>query len=533
MAETDVYTLRSTMRANRVLTSLAAAVILCVASANVWAKPKVAVAPFEGDANGKVRDGVAEAIDGADFTVIPKRETKRAADKVELEGISDKLAKTLAFDLGADVLVLGDVSKKAGKTTLKLTLYVDGKKAKGFSIQFKSASSPDFQKALRVTLKKKVDAASGEEDEEDEEGDDEQKPKKPKKPKQPAVDPDDSSDEEDEEDPLGEGPTKSKKPKKLKGDGDEEADEEPDEDSSRKKNKKRQKQKRGSDADEADLDEDELDDEDIESPLEKESPHQPNRAAVRLDVGVSAANRTLKFTSRSNFPEAPRDYQNSLVPAARIELELYPLAFSNPRSVAAGLGIAAMYDRTLALNLETTAEPGTQIPTKQQHWSVGARFRIVFSKRSTAPSVTLGVDYGRRTFIPDTTPLMDPATLDLPETDYTFVAPALALRVPFVKQVALVAGGEGKFVMKAGEIQTAASYGKAKIIGFEAFGGLDFVFTPRIALRVQGEFTQFGFNFVGTGGQMTNNRDGDPETKDIGGAADRSIGGVATLAVIY
>jgi hypothetical protein len=32
---------------------------------------------------------------------------------------------------------------------------------------------------------------------------------------------------------------------------------------------------------------------------------------------------------------------------------------------------------------------------------------------------------------------------------------------------------------------------------------------------------------------MTNNRDGDPGTKDVGGAADRYIGGAATFGVVY
>jgi hypothetical protein len=32
---------------------------------------------------------------------------------------------------------------------------------------------------------------------------------------------------------------------------------------------------------------------------------------------------------------------------------------------------------------------------------------------------------------------------------------------------------------------------------------------------------------------LTNSRDGEPMTPDIGGATDRSLGGVFTLAVLY
>jgi hypothetical protein len=41
-----------------------------------------------------------------------------------------------------------------------------------------------------------------------------------------------------------------------------------------------------------------------------------------------------------------------------------------------------------------------------------------------------------------------------------------------------------------------------------------------------------GFAFTG-GAQMTNNRDGDPGSKDVGGAADRYIGGAFTFGVLY
>ena len=57
--------------------------------------------------------------------------------------------------------------------------------------------------------------------------------------------------------------------------------------------------------------------------------HSANRVAVRLDVGGSATERSLTFTSRS-YPEAPKGYKNTPVPGARAEGELYPLAFGNP-----------------------------------------------------------------------------------------------------------------------------------------------------------------------------------------------------------
>ena len=81
-------------------------------------------------------------------------------------------------------------------------------------------------------------------------------------------------------------------------------------------------------------------------------------------------------------------------------------------------------------------------------------------------------------------------------------------------------------------ITTQPQYGQATVWGAEAFVGVDFVFGKRFALQLKGEFAQVGFTFAGTGAQA-NARDGDPTSKDVGGATDRSIGGAATLAVLY
>ena len=62
--------------------------------------------------------------------------------------------------------------------------------------------------------------------------------------------------------------------------------------------------------------------------------------------------------------------------------------------------------------------------------------------------------------------------------------------------------------------------------------GFDIQFARHIAFDLRGELAQIGYAFTGNGA-MANNRDGDPTTKDVGGAADRYIGGVATIAVLY
>jgi hypothetical protein len=111
-------------------------------------------------------------------------------------------------------------------------------------------------------------------------------------------------------------------------------------------------------------------------------------------------------------------------------------------------------------------------------------------------------------------------------------SPKVAFRVPLARPVALVGNGVGMLVTNAGEIQTAQSYGKAKIFGISAEAGLDIVLGSHFAVRLVGQFTQIGFTFISPGGMLANNRDNDPTSLDVGGAADRTIGGAATLAVL-
>jgi hypothetical protein len=51
----------------------------------------------------------------------------------------------------------------------------------------------------------------------------------------------------------------------------------------------------------------------------------------------------------------------------RLEAEIYPLAFSNPKSVAAGLGAGGEYDRTVAPNRRSSNENTIAVPVTQSH----------------------------------------------------------------------------------------------------------------------------------------------------------------------
>jgi hypothetical protein len=497
--------------------SLAALIVVILAGPAAAGPQKIALTEIEGDDSGSIREAVAEALDGNELSVIGAKETNRAVDKLKdgVSSLSEKQAKKLSTDLEVAAIVYGELGKEGKSKLLKLRMFVNGKKVKGFSVQFTNARSKKFKEGVRDKMIEKLSvpepAKKAPNDDED--------PIKAKKKKTAKTDTDEDDDTKK--------PDKKKKATKTEPDEGDEGDE-GDEDDKPKKGKKKT----------AKVDPDGEVDEDGEVKVRVRSTgsaHAANRVAARIDVGVSASLRTLVFTSTPELRQADQDpkpfKQGGPVPGARVEAEIYPLAFSNPKGIAGGLGIAFEFDRVLSSKVQTSAEPGSVGKVNQTHYTVGARFRIPFGSSQTAPSVTLGAGYGRRTF-KVASGLMDRSSLDLPDTDYTFIAPALGFRIPITKNIALTAIAEGVLVQDAGPIVTGEEYGRARVFGFDTEGGLDIVLGNRFAIKLAFEMCQIGYSFTG-GGQKANNRDGDATTIDIGGALDRSIGGVGTFAVLY
>lgn len=256
------------------------------------------------------------------------------------------------------------------------------------------------------------------------------------------------------------------------------------------------------------------------------------RPGVVIETGAMAVSRTLTFSSRANFDRQPKGYKGAFVPAGRVAIELYPLAFGAPRSVAGGLGVYAAYERTFLLTTRSDQTPDVKLTTEQSHLEVGARFRYAFGSSPSLPSITVGVGYSRRAFLVDRTPLADRPPLDLPDVDYRTIEPGLTLRVPLgTDRLALSLAGQGMLVRSTGAIQQPSEYGAAEVTGVAGAAIIDAAITPRVLLRLRADFTQLGFDFVGNG-DMTNLRDGDPN-QDVGGALDRWMGAAANLAVSY
>jgi TolB-like protein len=459
---------------------LVIAIALVVASGTAFAKPKVAIVPLEGDSDGNAQDAITDAL-GDDVDVAGPKSVGRAIDKLGLDTeMSDKDLKKLSSELEVDDIVRGTLTSKDGKQIIHFKLFVKGKKERGFTVEFGSLKSQKFKDALHDKLMEKFEAD-----------------------KEVASDDDSAKKSDDDED----------RPKKK--DRDDDSDDKP--------KKKKRVGKAGDDDDDTEVEE--------VTTVKPSSGHSASHDAIRVDFGVSLLSRTLTFNSRS-FEQAPKGYKNSPVPGGRLDAELFPFAISKPTSAAAGLGIAGTYDQTFGLNLQSTAQPGTKFPATEKHYDIGVRYRIAFGSKVSSPSLTLAAGYGHWMFKVNRSALMQGNVIDLPDVDYAGYTPGLMFRIPIGGTVALLFGGSALLVTTTGGIQTPAQYGQAKVTAGSGMFGLDIVFSNRYALRLAAEAAQMGFAFTG-GAEMTNNRDGDPATKDVGGAADRYIGGAFTFGVLY
>lgn len=468
------------------------------AAATAEAKPRVAVVAFDGDKDGEAQDMVTETI-GDDVMLVGPKQVNRTVDKLGLDtsALGDKDLKKLTKELHADAIVQAQLTKQGEHQLLHFKLYVKGKKRKGFKVEFASLKSQKMRTALHDKLIEKLDG-------------------------------DDAASSDNEAVALT-------TMKKKGGDPDATADEAKpshktppadDDDGESKPNKKKV----------AAVDDDgDSDGGAVHAKAEFPAAHageaRPNRAGILLDIGGSVQNRKLSFNSRS-YPAAPPTYSQSPVPGARVAAEFYPLAFGNPDGVASGLGIGGMFDQTLGLSLTSPAQAGTKFPVTERRFDIGIRFRAVFGHTATSPSLTIGAGYMTRQFIVNRAALQTGATIDLPDVKYQGFDPGIEFRIPITWRFAVTFGGQGIFLTNTGQIQDLTQYGQATVTGGEGDVGIEVLFTKHVGLNLRGEFTQIGFKFKGNG-QMTFDRDNDPMSPDVGGAADRYIGGAATIAVLY
>jgi hypothetical protein len=479
-------------------------------------KPKIAVAPLDGDPGNKVATAVVDALAGKDYAVIGPKETGREIGRLNLGGLDAKATRKLTTKLGVAAVIDGKVSKAGGKRFLHLEVHRRGKPDAGFTIEFKATTSKGFRRGIHDEIDRKLEGASDDPEGEDEArpspfGDDERKRKPAEADERPARTASDdgetrrrpapAEDEPRARKPASDDDDAARRPRKAEASRSSRRVAAADDEGAAVRKRKRGRS----------------DDDDAAAPL----------AAVRVGAGASVAQRQLTWDLRGGFTQVPPRVRTT-AGAGRIDGEIYPLALADPHSGLAALGLAASYDKTFGLAIKVPNQ-AVSAPINQSHYAIGARYRLALGETA---SVAFGLDYVHRQYVADRGGL-GAAVLDTPDFEYQAVSPGAWLRVPVASSVTVFGGGDGLLIFEAGGVQKSTSYGPATVYGLEATGGVDIALTRQIALRIGLEYSQIMFKFSPKGPTMANNRDGDPASQDVNGATDRSIGGTVMACLSY
>lgn len=497
--------------------------VLLLLAGTAFAKPKIAIAPIDGDKNDEVGEVVVSVAASHGRAIDPGR-VGREMDKLSISKMSTKSAKKLRTKLDADVVVYGKLSKK------HLELKIAGKGKSKVEIDFKS--NKDLKKQLQAKLGPKLDEAleGPDADEDDEEGgspfggggnkDDDDKRKRDDDEKRKR---DDEDKREQEERRARDEERQREEDDKRKRDKDDDEKRTSKRGSKRdkddeKRDRKRTARRDDEERDDEERDSDERDEDRPRKKRKKQKRHPLTQEAVWLDAGPAFARRTLTYQGGGMTPP-PR--VGTIGAAAEVEGELYPGSFSTLKGPGANIGIAGAYDRTIGLGI---AVPKTTVvaPISQGFYWIGARYRFNFG----SSSVAVGASYWRRYYMADRSKLMMADQLDMPDVDYTALAPDVTARIAAAPNVGVFASLQIPLMLSSGPIQEPASYGPSTILAFDVRAGVQLALGAHYAVQMGLYFDQISFKFTAKQGSMA-------AAREVSAATDRSIGLAASLGVFY
>jgi hypothetical protein len=484
------------------------------------ARPKLAVAPLDGDKDGNIAEIVADAAADHGKTTRPDK-VGREIEKLEIASLNAKTAKKLRIKLEADVVIYGGVEKQGTRKHLELMLTGHGKSKSKLDIDFKTTKA--LKKELEDKLGKQIDIAAASTDHDGDDDDDEASKRKQREAEE--RDKKRRDDEEKRRQAEAEKQQAKEKERKRKKHGD---DEDRDADD-RKHTSKKRTASRDEDSDDDDTsvhrkkkrrhrdDEDDEDDEDDGGAAARPR-HPITQAAAWVDLGAAVARRTLTYDATGN-QQPPR--VGTAAPAGELEGEVYPASFSTLKGPAAAIGIAGAYDRALGLGI---AVPNTAIvaPIKSGFYWIGARYRFTFG----GSSVAVGASYWRRYYMADRSKLTMPTDLDMPDVDYTALAPDVTARFAATPKLGVFAALQIPLMLSSGPIQSSTSYGPSTIIAFDMRTGVQIGLGAHYALQIALGFDQIGLKFNAKQGSQA-------ALRAVSAATDRSLGLAATLGVMY
>lgn len=494
-----------------------------------FARPKVAIAPLDGDTHGDVADIVAaEAADHAKV-VTPDR-VGQVMDSLGLSTRNKRSVRTLRARLEVDAVIFGQVERANGKRRLELTIAA-GKSTSTFELEFTSASSRTFRRQLREELARRIAAAEGGGGDDPDGGDDQAAQRDDDRSARHGRDHDRDRDEGDD--------------RSARGDDDRGTHRDDDRHDDRNSHRDDDRNARRDD-DRSSRDDDTTDpgdrhdrhgrvaaDDDPDASVRRrrgddgdrdedrhhrrhhhvEVPRHPvTQAALWLDAGPAGAHRSLTYATAGGGAPPPPVGTGAF--GAEVEAELYPGAFSTLHGAGAGFGLAASFGQSFGLAIRV---PGSTVsaPIDEGHYAVGVRYRFTFGQSSLA----LGADYWAQRDVANRGGLMN-ATLDMPDVNYTAVAPAVAARFPVSPKTGVLLAAELPLMLSSGPITDGKNFGLASVFAFAGEAALDVALAPHYGLRFAASYDQIGLSFR-------------QPARGVTAASDSTLVGTASFAILY
>ena len=447
------------------------------------AKPKVAVAPLDGDDDGRVTALVID-VAGSAAKVTSSAKVAKAMRSLDSDLTVKKSRRALRTKLGVDVLIYGSVEKDGSKK--KIVLALSGKSSGNVEIAYKSLAAKKTKSELKSELAKQL-APSGDTD-----GDEEQVT---------------------EDEPVAKAETKHETKHAAKhehvaaidgdapqaaastsdGDADGDGDAE-----SVTAHGEHARNKHHSLAD---------DDLAARNPVAQ--------AGVFIDGGAAGTYRTLSYSKLATGVAPPPVATGAY--GAQVDAEIYPSAIGKGTGAGIGFVVGVRQMVGLGIKLPNTT---TTVPVSEAQYVVGARYRVVFGRSSVA----FGASYWRQRDVADRSGLQMGTTLNMPDADYSAVAGGAVARLALSQKAAAFASVDVPYVMSTG--MDAQGYKSTGSLGVAAAGGIDLALAAHYGARLQVAYDQIRTSFdIGTGSTA--------RTNGIAGAADSQLAVSAVFAVIY
>ncbi len=229
-----------------------------------------------------------------------------------------------------------------------------------------------------------------------------------------------------------------------------------------------------------------------------------------LDMAILAHPFSRRLVYNDDLYGLLREYSLGLGPAFRLAARWYPGAHFTA-GWGAYLGVDILWERAFAI--DSKRADGEVFPTRSQAWYLGLRGRIPLGRHE----VSVGLGYGRHTFVIDSAGPSQPGRLNIPQVpgvDYRSVATQVEMRLAPVAGLRITLSGAYLFLLDLGGIGSDRWFPRAKAGGIEAAVTLGWETSSGIELRLGWDVRRYFYRF-------------EPEVGDpfiAGGAIDQYFG---------